>query len=175
VRARSLELPLSRRRPSNRETAWRWVVREMATENQVTIVGNVTRDPELRYTPNGAALVKFGVAVNRRFKDESGQWKDGETSFFDITAWRTLAENIAESITQGTRVVVVGRLRTNSWETPEGDKRTKIEIEAEEIGPSLKWATAKVEKQGRGLGQSDWAGNVAVGVGGPQEETPLDA
>jgi single-strand DNA-binding protein len=147
----------------------------MATENQVTIVGNVTRDPELRYTPNGAALVKFGVAVNRRFKDESGQWKDGETSFFDITAWRTLAENIAESITQGTRVVVVGRLRTNSWETPEGDKRTKIEIEAEEIGPSLKWATAKVEKQGRGLGQSDWAGNVAVGVGGPQEETPLDA
>jgi single-strand DNA-binding protein len=147
----------------------------MATENQVTIVGNVTRDPELRYTPNGAALVKFGVAVNRRFKDESGQWKDGETSFFDITAWRTLAENIAESVTQGTRVVVVGRLRTNSWETPEGDKRTKIEIEAEEIGPSLKWATAKVEKQGRGLGQSDWAGNVAVGVGGPQEETPLDA
>lgn len=146
----------------------------MATENQVTIVGNVTRDPELRYTPNGAALVKFGVAVNRRFRDESGQWKDGETSFFDITAWRTLAENIAESITQGTRVVVVGRLRTNSWETPEGDKRTKIEIEAEEIGPSLKWATAKVEKQGRGLGQSDWAGNVAVGVGGPQEETPLD-
>jgi single-strand DNA-binding protein len=148
----------------------------MATENQITIVGNVTRDPELRYTPNGAALVKFGVAVNRRFKDDvTGQWKDGETSFFDVTAWRTLAENIAESITQGTRVVIVGRLRTNSWETPEGEKRSKIEIEAEEIGPSLKWATAKVEKQGRGAGQSDWGNNVAVGVGGPQEETPLDA
>lgn len=148
----------------------------MATENQVTIVGNVTRDPELRYTPNGAALVKFGVAVNRRFKDEvSGQWKDGETSFFDVTAWRSLAENIAESITQGTRVVIVGRLRTNSWETQEGEKRSKVEIEAEEIGPSLKWATAKVDKQGRSSGSSDWAANVAVGVGGPQEETPLDA
>jgi single-strand DNA-binding protein len=147
----------------------------MATENQITIVGNVTRDPELRYTPNGAALVRFGVAVNRRFRDESGQWKDGDTSFFDVTAWRSLAENIAESITQGTRVVLVGRLRTNSWETPEGEKRSKVEIEAEEIGPSLKWATAKVEKQGRTMGQSDWTGNVAVGVGGPQEETPLDA
>ncbi|MBA3727857.1 MAG: single-stranded DNA-binding protein [Actinobacteria bacterium] len=148
----------------------------MATENQVTIVGNVTRDPELRYTPNGAALVKFGVAVNRRFKDEvSGQWKDGETSFFDVTAWRSLAENIAESITQGTRVVIVGRLRTNSWETQEGEKRSKVEIEAEEIGPSLKWATAKVDKQGRSSGSSDWAANVSVGAGGPQGETPLDA
>ena len=147
----------------------------MANENQVVIVGNLTRDPELRYTPNGAALVKFGVAVSRRFKDETGQWKDADTSFFDVTAWRSLAENAAETLTQGTRVVVVGRLRTNSWETPEGDKRTKIEIEADEVAPSLKWATAKVEKQGRSMGQSDWSGNVAVGVGGQQEETPLDA
>jgi single-strand DNA-binding protein len=92
---------------------------KMAQDNQVMIVGNVTRDPELRYTPNGAALVKFGVAVSRRVRDESGQWKDADTSFFDVTAWRTLAENVAESITQGSRVVVVGRLRTNSWETPE--------------------------------------------------------
>jgi len=98
------------------------VVRKMATENQVTIVGNLTRDPELRYTPNGSALVKFGVAVSRRFKDEAtGQWKDAETSFFDVTAWRQLAENIAESLTQGSRVVVVGRLRTNQWETAEGE------------------------------------------------------
>jgi single-strand DNA-binding protein len=146
----------------------------MASENQVVIVGNLTRDPELRYTPNGAALVKFGVAVSRRFKDESGQWKDADTSFFDVTAWRGLAENIAETLTQGSRVVVVGRLRTNSWETPEGEKRSKIEIEAEEVGPSLKWATAKLEKQGRGAGQSDWSENVSVGVGGPQGETPLD-
>jgi single-strand DNA-binding protein len=148
----------------------------MAQDNQVVIVGNLTRDPELRYTPNGAALVKLGVAVSRRVKDDAtGQWRDAETSFFNVTAWRTLAENVAESLTQGTRVVVVGRLRTNSWETPEGEKRSVVEIEAEEIGPSLKWATAKPEKQGRGPGQSDWAANVAVGVGGPQEETPLDA
>ena len=146
----------------------------MASENQVTIVGNLTRDPELRYTPNGAAVVKLGVAVSRRVRDESGQWKDADTSFFDVTAWRSLAENVAESLTQGSRVVVVGRLRTNSWETPEGDRRSKVEIEAEEVGPSLKWATAKLERQGRGAGQSDWSAQVAVGAGGPQEETPLD-
>jgi single-strand DNA-binding protein len=148
----------------------------MAQDNQVVIVGNLTRDPELRYTPNGAALVKFGVAVSRRVKDDAtGQWKDADTSFFDVTAWRSLAENVAETLTQGTRVVVVGRLRTNTWETPEGERRSKVEIEAEEVGPSLKWASAKIEKQGRGPGAGDWAGNVAVGVGGPQEETPLDA
>jgi single-strand DNA-binding protein len=146
----------------------------MAQDNQVVIVGNLTRDPELRYTPNGAALVKFGVAVSRRVKDDvTGQWKDAETSFFNVTAWRSLAENVAESLTQGTRVVVVGRLRTNSWETPEGDKRSTVEIEAEEIGPSLKWAAAKIERQSRG--SSDWNAQVSVGAGGPQEETPLDA
>src|SRR6266542_4743217 len=119
----------------------------MATENQIVIVGNLNRDQELRYTPNGAALVKFGVAVSRRIKDETtGQWKDADTSFFNVTAWRSLAENVAETLTQGTRVVVVGRLRTNTWETPEGEKRSKVEIEAEEIGPSLKWASAKIEK-----------------------------
>jgi single-strand DNA-binding protein len=151
-------------------------VRRMASENQVTIVGNLTRDPELRYTPNGAAVVKLGVAVSRRVRDESGQWKDADTSFFDVTAWRSLAENIAESLTQGSRVVVTGRLRTNSWETPEGDRRTKVEIEADEVGPSLRWATAKLEKQGRSAaGGSDWNSNVTVGAGGPQEETPLDA
>src|SRR5204863_9692208 len=149
----------------------------MAQDNQVVIVGNLTRDPELRYTPNGAALVKFGVAVSRRVKDDAtGQWKDADTSFFDVTAWRTLAENIAETLTQGSRVVVVGRLRTNSWETPEGDRRTKVEIEADEVGPSLRWATAKIERQGRSAaGGSDWNSNVTVGAGGPQEETPLDA
>src|SRR5919201_191667 len=148
----------------------------MAQDNQVVIVGNMTRDPELRYTPNLAALVKFGVAVSRRIKDDAtGQWKDAETSFFDVTAWRTLAENVAESLTQGTRVVVVGRLRTNSWETPEGDKRTTVEIEAEEIGPSLKWATAKMEKQGGKAGGSEsWSSAVSIGAGGPQEESTAD-
>src|SRR5919201_1775036 len=141
----------------------------MATENQGTIVGNLTRDPELRYTPNGSALVKFGVAVSRRYKDEAtGQWKDAETSFFDVTAWRQLAENVAESLTQGIRVVVVGRLRTNSWETAEGERRSKVEIEADEVAPSLRWATAKPEKQGRGPGAGDYATGVTVGAGGPQ-------
>jgi single-strand DNA-binding protein len=106
--------------------------------------------------------------------DATGQWKDADTSFFDVTAWRSLAENVAETLTQGMRVVVVGRLRTNSWETPEGEKRSKIEIEAEEVGPSLKWASAKIEKQSRTAGQGDWAASVTVGAGGPQGETPLD-
>ena len=93
----------------------------MAQDNQVVIVGNLTRDPELRYTPNGAALVKFGVAVSRRVKDDvSGQWKDAETSFFDVTAWRSLAENVAETLTQGSRVVVVGRLAQRSWQADDG-------------------------------------------------------
>jgi single-strand DNA-binding protein len=147
----------------------------MASENQVTIVGNLTRDPELRYTPNGAAVIKLGVAVSRRVKDESGQWKDADTSFFDVTAWRSMAENIAETLTQGTRVVVVGRLRTNSWETAEGERRSKVEIEADEVAPSLRWATAKLERQGRSAGASDWSENVTVGAGGTQQETPLDA
>src|SRR5438876_12111149 len=91
---------------------------EMAQDNQVVVVGNLTRDPELRYTPNGAALVKLGIAVSRRVKDDvSGQWKGAETSFFDVTAWRSLAEKIAETATQGMRVVVVGRLRTDRGET----------------------------------------------------------
>ena len=150
------------------------MVVEMASMNQVVIVGNLTDDPELRYTPNGAAVVKFRVAVNRRYQDQSGQWKDAETSYFTVNAWRTLAENSAESLTRGSRVVVVGRLQTRSWETQEGDKRTVTEIEADELGPSLRWATAKVEKQSRG-GGGDWQPNpVSVGVGGTNEETPLD-
>lgn len=147
---------------------------EMASDNQITITGNLTDDPELRYTPNGAAVVKFRVAVNRRFKDEAGNWKDGETSYFTVNAWRTLAENVAESLTRGTRVVVAGRLQMRSWETQEGDKRTVVEIEADEVGPSLRWATAKVERQGRS-GSSDWSAPVAVGAPMSDEETPLDA
>ncbi len=144
----------------------------MASENQVTIVGNLTDDPELRYTPNGAAVANFRVAVNRRTQDASGQWKDGETSFFRVNVWRTLAENVAESLTRGSRVVVVGRLRSRSWETPEGDTRSAVEIEADEVGPSLRWATAKVERQTRGSG--DWSESVAVGAGGGSEPSPLD-
>jgi single-strand DNA-binding protein len=147
----------------------------MASENQVTIVGNLTDDPELRYTPNGAAVANFSVAVSRRMKDETtGQWRDAETSFLRISAWRTLAENVAESLTRGTRVIVVGRLRQRSWETAEGDKRSVVEIEADEVAPSLRWATTKVEKQARSSGSGDWAETVTVAAGGPDEESPLE-
>jgi single-strand DNA-binding protein len=146
----------------------------MANENQVVIVGNLTDDPELRYTPAGAAVANFRVAVNRRTKDESGQWKDGETSFFRVNAWRSLAENVAESLTRGSRVVVTGRLRSRSWENPEGETRSAVEIEADEIGPSLRWATAKVEKTQRSSGGGDWSENVSVGAGRPQGETPIE-
>jgi single-strand DNA-binding protein len=135
----------------------------MASENQVTVVGNLTDDPELRYTPNGAAVATLRVAVNRRIPDGSGGWKDAETSFFRVNVWRSLAENAAESLTRGSRVVVVGRLRSRSWENQEGETRSAVEIEADELGPSLRWATAKVEKQSRSSGGSgDWNETVTV-------------
>jgi len=150
----------------------------MPSENQVTLVGNLTDDPELRYTPNGAAVCKFRIAVNRRIQDGSGNWKDGEASYFSINCWRGLAENAAESLTRGTRVVVTGRLQFRSWENQEGEKRSAVEVEADELGPSLKWATAKVERQTRSSGAtsgSDWGEKVAAPVGASdQEETPLD-
>ena len=146
----------------------------MASENQVTIVGNLTDDPELRYTPNGAAVANFRVAVSRRGKDESGQWKDLDTSFFRVSAWRSLGENVAESLTRGSRVLVTGRLRSRSWETQDGETRSTVEIEADEVGPSLRWATAKVEKAQRSEG-GGWSDNVKVGAGGGSEEAPLDA
>ena len=124
----------------------------MATDNTVVVVGNLTDDPELRFTPQGVAVANFRLAVSRRVKDESGQWKDGETSFFRISCWRQLAENVAESLTRGSRTMVAGRLRMRQWETQEGEKRSVVEIEADEVGPSLKWATAKVEKTSRGGG-----------------------
>jgi single-strand DNA-binding protein len=142
----------------------------MAGENQVVIVGNLTDDPELRYTPNGAAVANFRVAVNRRYKDQSGEWKDGETSFFRVNAWRNLAENVAESLTRGSRAVVVGRLRSRTWESQEGETRSAVEIEADEIGPSLRWATAKIEKTQRSGG--DWSETVSVGAGGESPEEP---
>jgi single-strand DNA-binding protein len=121
------------------------------------------------------------VAVNRRIPDGSGGWKDAETSFFRVNAWRTLAENAAESLTRGGRVVVVGRLRSRSWENQEGETRSAVEIEADELGPSLRWATAKVEKQSRsggGGGGGDWGETVTVpsgGGGGGGGEPPTES
>jgi single-strand DNA-binding protein len=114
-------------------------------DTHVTINGNLTENPELRFTPNGAPVANFTVAVTPRVKDGDG-WKDGDTSFFRCTAWRTLAENLAESLSKGARVLVQGRLQQRSWETPEGDKRSVVEVQVEEAGPSLRWATAKPER-----------------------------
>jgi single-strand DNA-binding protein len=138
----------------------------VATDNQVILVGNLTDDPELRFTPNGAAVANFRLAVTPRVRD-GDSWKDGETSFFRINVWRQMAENVAESLTKGSRAVVVGRLRTRSWETPEGEKRSVTEVEADEVAPSLKFATAKVERASRGGGGGGGgAGGGGAGGGG---------
>ncbi len=120
----------------------------MAADNQITIVGNLTDDPELRFTPGGAAVAGFRVAVTPRIR-EGDTWKDGETSFFRVNAWRQLAENVTESCGKGARVLVVGRLRARSWETPEGERRSVVEIEADEVGASLKFAQATLVKPKR--------------------------
>ena len=114
-------------------------------DTHVTIVGNLTDDPEVTFTPNGAAVCNFRVAVTARIKDGEG-WRDGDTSFYRVTAWRQLAEHIGDSLAKGHRVIIIGQLRARSWETPEGDKRTVVEVEADEVAPSLKSATATVER-----------------------------
>ena len=121
----------------------------MSAGNSVTIVGTLTRDPELRFTPSGQGVASFGVAVNRRWQNkQTNEWEEA-VSFFDVVAWGTLGENVAECLTKGTRVIVDGRLDQRSWETEGGDKRSKVEIVADEVGPSLRWATATVSKNER--------------------------
>ncbi|WP_436794022.1 single-stranded DNA-binding protein [Actinospongicola halichondriae] len=117
----------------------------MAFDNTVTVIGNVTRDPELRYLNSGTALASFGIAWNNRYKDRNGEQVE-DTSFFDVTCWRDLADNVAESLSKGDRVIVYGKLEQRSWETQEGEKRSKVEIVADEVAPSLRWATAQVSK-----------------------------
>jgi single-strand DNA-binding protein len=111
----------------------------------VALVGNLTDDPEVRITPQGTAVASFRLAVTPRVREGEG-WKDGETSFFRINAWRDLAEHVTDSLSKGDRALVLGRLKTRSWETPEGERRSVVEVEAEEVGPSLKWATAKPQR-----------------------------
>lgn len=118
-------------------------------DNNVTLVGNATRDPELRFTPSGQATASFGLAVNRKWQNRQTQEWEEAVSFFDVVCWRELAENASESITRGTRVIVSGRLEQQTWETPEGDKRSKIQVVADDIGPSLRWASAAVAKNER--------------------------
>ena len=116
-------------------------------DNSVTLVGNITRDPELRFTPSGQAIATFGMAVNRRYQ-KNGQWEE-QTSFFNIPAWGTLGENASNSLQKGSRIIVNGRLEQRSWETQEGEKRSVVEVVADEIGPSLRWATAEITKNER--------------------------
>jgi single-strand DNA-binding protein len=150
----------------------------MSNGNNVVLVGNVTREPELRFTPSGQSTVSFGLAVNRRWQNRQTQEWEEATSFFDIVCWRELAENVSESIHKGARVLVSGRLEQRSWETQEGEKRSKIEVVADEIGPSLRWASAQVTKNERkGPGESGGAPRSApsqapAAVGSrPQQET----
>jgi single-strand DNA-binding protein len=121
----------------------------MAQDNTVSIVGNLTREPELRFTPTGQATATFGIAVNRTWTDRQSQERRESTSFFDVVCWGTLAENAATSLSRGTRVIVTGRLDQRSWETQEGDKRSKVEVTADEIAPSLRWATVHVTRNER--------------------------
>lgn len=118
-------------------------------DNSVTLVGNITRDPELRFTTSGQALASFGLAVSRRWRDQqSNEWQE-KTSFFNVTAWGQLGENVAQSLHKGARVIVSGRIEQREYETRDGEKRTAVDIIADEIGPSLRWATAQVERTTR--------------------------
>ena len=138
----------------------------MAGETVITIVGNLTGDPELRFTPSGAAVANFTVASTpRTFDRQSNEWKDGETLFMRCSVWRDAAENVAESLARGTRVIVTGRLKSRSYETKEGEKRTVIEMDVDEVGPSMKYATAKVNKTSRGGGGGGGFGGDQGGSG----------
>jgi len=142
-----------------------------AGDTTITVIGNLTDDPELRFTPSGAAVAKFRVASTPRFMDKtSNEWKDGEPLFLSCTVWRQAAENVAESLQRGARVIVSGRLKQRTYETREGEKRTVIELEVDEIGPSLRYATAKVQKMSRsssgGGGGFGSGGGNGAGAGG---------
>ncbi|MDH4278941.1 MAG: single-stranded DNA-binding protein [Acidimicrobiia bacterium] len=138
----------------------------MAIDNTVTITGNATREPELRFTPSGQAVANFGVAVNRRWQNRQTQEWEEAVSFFDVTCWASLAENVAESVAKGTRITVAGRLDQRSWETQEGDKRSKVEIVADDVAVSLRWATADVVRNERPDGGGGGGGGRPSGGGG---------
>jgi len=142
----------------------------MAFGNNVQIVGNVTRDPELRYTPSGASVTNFSIAYNRRYERNGQQVED--VSFFDVVCWGTLADNVAASISKGLRVIVEGRLDQRSWETPQGEKRSKVEITADEVSPSLKWASVEVARNPRDDNFGGGGGGGNFGGGAPTQNQP---
>lgn len=157
----------------------------MAQGNTVTLVGNLTRDPELRFTPAGKAVATLGLAVNRRFQRQgSNEWEE-QTSFFNVVCWEQLGENVAESLHKGDRIIVTGELQQRSWETDGGEKRSTVEVKADEIGPSMRWATASVVKNTRRAGdqapppEEPFVGSngtkepATVGAGAPVDEEPF--
>ncbi|GAS88215.1 single-stranded DNA-binding protein [Mycolicibacterium brisbanense] len=151
----------------------------MAGDTTITVIGNLTADPELRFTPSGAAVANFTVASTpRTFDRQTNEWKDGEALFLRCNIWREAAENVAESLTRGSRVIVQGRLKQRSFETREGEKRTVVELEVDEIGPSLRYATAKVNKASRsgggGGGFGGGGGGFSGGGGGSRQSEPKD-
>ncbi|MGN6606474.1 MAG: single-stranded DNA-binding protein [Jatrophihabitans sp.] len=150
----------------------------MAGETIITVVGNITADPELRFTPSGAAVASFTIASTpRTFDRNSNEWKDGEALFLRCSIWRQAAENVAESLTRGMRVIASGRLKQRSYETREGEKRTVIELDVEEIGPSLKYASAKVNRTQRGSSGGGFGGGGSdngSGGGGGNYGAPAD-
>ncbi len=140
----------------------------MAGETPITLIGNLTADPELRFTPNGAAVANFTVASTpRTFDRQTNEWKDGDAMFLNCSVWRQYAENVAESLTKGMRVIDSGRLKSRSYETREGEKRTVFEVDVDEVGPALRYATAKVTRTtGGGGGGGSWQGNQGGGNSG---------
>jgi len=147
----------------------------VAGETVITVVGNLTGDPELRFTPSGAAVASFTVASTPRTLDKAtNEWKDGDALFLRCSIWRQAAENVAESLQKGMRVVVQGRLQQRSYDTKEGEKRTVYEMQVDEVGPSLKYATAKVNKTTRGSGQGGGGGFGGAPTGGSGGGAPAD-
>lgn len=149
----------------------------MAGETVITVVGNLVDDPELRFTPSGAAVANFRIASTpRTFDRQTNEWKDGDALFLSCSVWRQAAENVAESLQRGMRVIVQGRLRQRSYETREGEKRTVIELEVDEVGPALKYATAKVTRTTRQGGGGGYGGGAPQGGGGEDPwSTPAPA
>ena len=141
-------------------------------DNTITLVGNLTRDPELRFTANGRAVASFGIAVGRRYQ-VNGEWQE-QTSYFNITAWGELGENAAASLSKGSRIVVTGRLEQREYTTREGDKRTAIDVIADELGPSLRWATAQVERTPRKDGGGGGAKKTGGGTNPAGESSPFE-
>lgn len=145
----------------------------MAGDTNITVIGNLTEDPVLRFTPSGAAVANFRVASTPRYLDrQSGEWKDGEALFLNCNIWRQAAEHVAESLQRGMRVIVSGRLRQRTYETKEGEKRTVFELEVDEIGPSLRYATAKVQKMSRSSGSGGGFGAAGSAADDPWASAP---